>query len=286
MTEPGRRPAPRAKNLALLALFLALIVMIVVAIVLLPSRRAVPRPSRSAKPTTKAYLPTYTVLRAAGPITIDGRLDEPTWAGLRPVSSFVIHDGTHAATALTEAKLCWDDRNLYVTFTCADKDLRAKYTKRDDPVCRDDAVEVFLCPTNNLTDYYEFEVNPRNAVWDGKDHNPDLLPNKKTTYDDTWNCSGLLTAVHADGTFDDSTDIDEGWTVEMAIPFAGMNRKTPVVGERWRANLFRIEFGASEEYDAWSPPQNPGEPPAFHVPSRFGSLIFSGRAAAASAPNR
>ena len=286
MTEPGRRPAPRAKNLALLALFLALVVMIVIVVVLRHARRVAAPAVRPARVTTKADLPTYTVLRTAKPITIDGRLDDPVWERIRPVSALTIHDGTRAATVLTEAKLCWDDRNLYVTFTCADKDLRARFTKRDDPVCSDDAVEVFLCPTNNLTDYYEFEVNPRNVVWDGKDHNPDLLPNEKTTYDDKWNCAGLLTAVHVDGTFDDRTDIDKGWTVEMAIPFAGLNRKTPASDERWRANLFRIEFGASEEYDAWSPPQNPGEPPAFHVPSRFGSLVFSGRAAAASARNR
>jgi hypothetical protein len=69
----------------------------------------------------------------------------------------------------------------------------------------------------------------------------------------------------------------------MAIPFAGLNRTSPAGGERWRANLFRIDLGAGskEEYDAWSPPQKRGQPPAFHLPSRFGRLVFAAKAPAA-----
>ena len=36
--------------------------------------------------------------------------------------------------------------------------------------------------------------------------------------DSSWNINGLKSAVHIDGTLNDSNDIDNYWTVEMAIP--------------------------------------------------------------------
>ena len=46
----------------------------------------------------------------------------------------------------------------------------------------------------------------------------------------------------------------------------------PAPNEQWRMNLYRIERGEAEEFTAWSPTLK--SPPDFHVPSRFGTLVF------------
>ena len=218
-------------------------------------------------------LPTYTVFRTPDPIKVDGVLDEPVWSRIKPVGAFMLHDGTAAAALETEAKLCWDDAYLYVAFSCVDTDIWGTYTKRDDPTYDEEVVEIFINPTGNLIDYFEFEVSPHNTIWDGKVHNPNNDP-ETSSYDDKWNCEGLLTAVRVVGTLDNRKDIDQMWSVEMAIPFASI-AKTPKDRERWRANLYRIDRGEKDEFSCWSPPQKPGETPAFHIPRRFGRLVFS-----------
>jgi hypothetical protein len=218
--------------------------------------------------------PIYSVLRAPQPIAVDGVLDEPIWNRLAPIT-FVIYDGTGPAPMATEAKLCWDDTYLYVVFSCADRDLTSRITARDDYVCRDDAVEIFLNPSRDLAHYFEFEVNPRGVVWDGKDYNPRLIPDDTTVYDERWNAEGLLVSARFVGTPNDPTDVDVGWTVEMAIPFAALSARAPKDAESWRANLYRIDPGNPAQYYAWSPTQSAGQIPAFHVSPRFGRLVFS-----------
>jgi len=223
-------------------------------------------------------LPTYVVERTPQPIKVDGVLDEPVWGRLQPVGAFRRHDGSGAPPFATAAKLCWDDEYLYLAFSCEDRDIWGTYTERDDPIYDQEVVEVFVSPSGNESDYFELEVSPRNVIWDGKIHNPENNP-ATATYDPSWDCAGLLTGVHVVGNLDDRADADEMWTVEMAIPFSAIAPRAPAAGEHWRANLFRIDRGENDEYLCWSPPQDRGQSPAFHLPKRFGRLVFSARAA-------
>ena len=42
-------------------------------------------------------LPVYRCRRATGPIAIDGRLDDPAWAGAETTRPFLLFDGSRAA---------------------------------------------------------------------------------------------------------------------------------------------------------------------------------------------
>jgi len=223
-------------------------------------------------------LPTYTIKRSAEPITIDGVLDDAAWGRIKPVGAFMLHDGSGPPHFETEAKLCWDDNYLYVAFSCVDNDIWGTHTKHDDPIYDQEVVEIFINPSGDMVNYYELEVSPRNVVWDGNIHNPDNNP-KTAKYDQSWTCKGLRSAVRVVGTLDDRSDLDQLWSVEMAIPFASIVERPPADGERWRANLYRIDRGEKDEFSCWSPTQKPGETPAFHIPKRFGRFIFSTREA-------
>ena len=65
----------------------------------------------------------YTCYRAAGPIHVDGKLDEPSWKLAPKSNSFVdIVTGTPAWHD-SRVGLLWDDQNLYFGFTVEEPDV-------------------------------------------------------------------------------------------------------------------------------------------------------------------
>jgi len=65
-----------------------------------------------------------TAVRAEEKMTLDGRLEEPSWKLAIPATDFVQqrpHPG-QIATQRTEVRFVYDDNNLYVGVTCFDSD--------------------------------------------------------------------------------------------------------------------------------------------------------------------
>lgn len=229
----------------------------------------VQKPSGPAPPE---YIPMYVVYRTAQPITIDGVLDEEAWARIPVWSEFVDTATGRPVEHSTTAKLLYNDNYLYVAFACQDKDIWSDFTERDENLWENEVVEIFIDPAKARTRYFEFEVSPRNVVWDGRITNPKGT-GEDLEIDAKWNCERLKSAVNVKGTLDDRTDTDEGWTVEMAIPHTCLVRVPPQPGEEWRFNMYRIERPRGEEVGllAWTPTMKPG----FHIPAKFGRLLFS-----------
>jgi len=109
----------------------------------------------------------------------------------------------------------WDKNMLYLSFSVSDNDLRAFQTRQDDSrLYLDDMVEVLL-DTNNDKD----------SCWNSDDiiYHINLLGVKKddrgTTgclSDPAWNGSAKY-KVKLQGTLNDSTDVDYGYSVEIGI---------------------------------------------------------------------
>ena len=74
-------------------------------------------------------LPTYVAHRARGPIALDGILAEPDWDRAAPSGAFTRSLDGKAASASTEARLLWDDQNLYVAFQSEDPHLGTPFSK-------------------------------------------------------------------------------------------------------------------------------------------------------------
>ena len=217
-------------------------------------------------------LAVYMSPKVCKPPVIDGKLDDDAWK-VAPAVTLVLAETGKPATKDTKARMCWDDKYLYVAFDCVDQDVWGTLTEHDDYVFTEEVVEMFLSPNCDLARYYEINVSPRNTIFDAFIHNPGSgLPGTETSH--AWTCEGLRTAIKVDGTLDDRTDIDRGWSAEIAIPFAALGRGTPRPGERWRGNLYRIDLSPEpEEFQAWSPTMN--VPASFHIPTRFGTIFFS-----------
>src|SRR5262245_20856126 len=67
----------------------------------------------------------YTVMRTLGPINVNGIFDEPSWRAAKSTGPFRANDGSETVTSRVEAKMLWDDSNLYFAFQCGDTDLFA-----------------------------------------------------------------------------------------------------------------------------------------------------------------
>ena len=118
--------------------------------------------------------------------------------------------------------------------------------------------------------YIELEVNPLGAMLDIF-----LIDVRKPIPYASWNSSGLRWAVHVNGTADGRPG-DVGWSCEIALPLEDVvtaPNLPPLPGDRWRANLYRVEKKPSPASLAWSPTLVRD----FHRPERFGDLVFSER---------
>src|SRR4051812_35745147 len=210
----------------------------------------------------------YTAFRAAGPISIDGRLDEPSWLAAPKSTPFVDIVTGEKAWFDTRVAILWDDENLYFGFRAEETDVRATLTERDSKIYEENDLEIFIAGRDS---YYEFEMNALNTVyevlWFWKDvFQPsaefDPSRDRVMVLDGVgghvhergerwgfldWDFPGLRTAVHVDGVVNSRTHTDRGWTAEIALPWHGMQliadgrALPPNHGDVWRIDCSRFE---------------------------------------------
>ncbi len=249
--------------------------------------------SESLSSSNRDLLPynprTYAVQRAATAPTIDGDLTDPSWAAAAWTAPFVDSRGRNRAAPpyRTRAKMMWDDSYLYVAAQLEEPHVRASFTTRDTSIWRENAFELFIDPDGDTHNYYEYQINARETQWD-------LLLTKPYRDADTprlsaWDIRGLKKAVAVQGTLNDPSDTDEGWTVELALPWSVLaemapDGQSPEVGDQWRLNLTRMQWPVTVEDEryvqdttdsgafAWSPQAGTGN---YHKPERWGIVEFS-----------
>ncbi len=199
--------------------------------------------------TESGHVAHYQVQRAISPIAIDGRLDEYAWERAGQINQFerILND-YDAVDWPTHAKMLWDDEYFYFAFTCVDGDMWAIYDREDDRLWEEEVVEVFIDPDGDGRDYLELEVSPTNTVVDLLIYS--VEPEFRSSVE--WDIAGLKTAVQTYGTVNDNSDVDQGWSVEIAIPWSAMasdipGGQRPTPGTDWRLNLYRIERKAGRQ---------------------------------------
>jgi hypothetical protein len=213
----------------------------------------------------------YSAQQAAGPIRVDGHLDESSWKAATTSPRFVdilsgkpvIHD--------TRAAVLWDDQYLYVSYWVEEPFVHARFTNHNDLIYQDNDVELFIAGPDA---YYEFEINAFNTCYEvffawndtlaksGLKEAPEfrganLVPfngvgftthprgGRVGNFNHTF--PGMKTAVQVDGTINNDTDRDRGWTVELAFPWRNMKwlatdgrALPPKDGDVWRLDFSRF----------------------------------------------
>jgi len=199
-----------------------------------------PQPSRQV-----AERP-YPVVYATIPPTIDGKLDDDVWQRAVPWKTFYEYDQINRPVDLATAYMAWDRDNLYFAVAIRDQDIYLLYKEDEAILCTADVVELFIKPSEQKLDLYEFEFNAWGAIWDvhyvsrgGGWHD------RFSAYD-----SGAVVAATYEGTVNNWTDEDTGWTVEVAIPMKAFSDPVPEgprPGDRWRFNVAGYDFSVYRE---------------------------------------
>ncbi|MBO2944661.1 carbohydrate-binding family 9-like protein [Paenibacillus sp. F411] len=204
------------------------------------NRSGVPEPSIDFAPKH------YICRRAGGPLELDGRLDKPFWSRAAWTEPFVDIEGDLRPRPAkeTRVKMLWDDRYFYVGAQLEEDEIWATLTERDSVIFYDNDFEIFIDPDGDTHQYYEFEINALNTVWDlllvkpYRDGGPPV---------NSWDLSGLRTAVHIEGELNNPAADNRMWSVEVAIPWTSLREcaaegRVPGPGEFWRVNFSRVQW--------------------------------------------
>ncbi len=248
-----------------------------------PSATSAPErdPRFDAQMIPSLEVPRLTTAETGG-IVLDGVLDEPQWKRAADTGWFVDVGSGKVRRDLPvsgEARVLYDDDFLFVAFEvkCAKIHGGFPVGAVDPHLWEKDTVELMLDPDGDgdNKDYYEIQISPQNLVFDSHfdDYNlPRGGPSGPFGHQE-WK-SELSSAVKIDGTIDDDSDKDVGYTVEAKIPWKSFHQTSggPPADKSWRANFYAMQDNGGV---AWSPILGAGN---FHKASRFGRLHFVARA--------
>ncbi|MDJ0919343.1 MAG: carbohydrate binding family 9 domain-containing protein [Woeseiaceae bacterium] len=161
-------------------------------------------------------------------IRIDGVIDEAAWQSATRLSLDVeTRPGENIpARVQTTALLIEDGNSLYVAFDARDPDpaaIRAFFRDRDS-VFNNDLVGVVLDTYNDGRRSFELFSNPLGVQLDLT--NDDVRKNEDTAWDAIWDSAGKIT--------------DQGYVVEMRIPFSQLSFPLTDGEQTWGFNLLRF----------------------------------------------
>lgn len=225
--------------------------------------------------------PDYQAKRTTELIDIDGNINKEVWQKAGWSKRFVDMTTGDAGMYNTQTAILWNDTHLYIAFVAEEPFVEAKLTERDSIIFLENDLEVFI---DGGDCYYELEINAANTIYEvffiWKDaytkgskfdipqfdvHHPqaytfggDYDRSGATFWKGThprgirwaftnFDMPGLTTAVKIDGTLNDNSDIDKGWSAEIAIPWNSLallaNGRSipPSNGDVWKLFLGRFQ---------------------------------------------
>ena len=167
-------------------------------------------------------------------ITIDGVLDEAIWSSAPKIGDLIQRqpDTGEAPSERTEVILLHDADNLYIGVIAYDSEpdkVIATQMARDGNIWSDDYVQFMLDTFRDKRNAYYFGTNPAGALVEGL-----LLPHAQivnTNWDAIWDLR--------------TTRTDQGWTVEIAIPFKSLSFSDDQ--SVWGFNFLRRIYRKQEE---------------------------------------
>ncbi len=234
----------------------------------------------------------YVVNKINDQINIDGRDDELAWNKAIYTDDFIDIEGSKIPSQKTNVKMLWDEKFLYVFAKLYENHIWGNITKRDEVIYYNNDFEVFINPNDDVFSYGEIEINALGTEWDLFLNRPYRLKGKA---DSSWDINGLKSAVDMSGTLNDPNDLDDYWTLEIAIPLkeieklntSGRDEKV-ISGDIWRINFSRVNwdfeinngvYSRKKENGKYLPEYNWVWSPQgiinMHVPENWGYLVFS-----------
>jgi hypothetical protein len=186
----------------------------------------------------------YVCYYAAQKPVIDGAGDDPAWQQAPWTEDFTDIEGDvrPRPSFRTRTKMLWDAAYLYIYAELEEPDLWGTLRQHDTIIYDDNDFEIFINPDNSTHNYFELEINALGTVMDLFMSRPYRNGGKAQL---SWDTQGLQSAVQTKGTLNHPGDVDQGWSVEMAIPLKSLGfwGDGPMGdGSQWRINFSRVEW--------------------------------------------
>ena len=177
---------------------------------------------------------TVRAVRISEAIVVDGRLDDEVYREEQAIAGFIqqLPDEGEPATEKTEVWLLYDDRNVYVSARCWDSQperIVANEKARDGrSIFRNDTLVVIFDTFHDRRNAMGFMTNPLGAVLD-------YLITDERNFNLSWNTVWDVR----------TSRFDEGWMVEMVIPFKSLRFRAGGA-QVWGINISRRIPGKNE----------------------------------------
>ena len=177
--------------------------------------------------------PRAIAVRATGPIDIDGRIDEATWAAAVPVTDFIQElplEG-EPATQATSVRIAFDDDAIYLAADFRDTaPVSGRLMRRD---TRRGDFDVFQLSLDSFHDHettYNFFINPSGSFFDAVSSGADGGIGD-TSWNPVWTRATQVT--------------DQGWSLEMRVPYSQL-RFSPDEQQVWGVRFSRTTYRTQE----------------------------------------
>jgi len=169
------------------------------------------------------------IKKATGPIVLDGVLDEPDWQSAQVADNWYTNFpvDTVPAEFQTQARVCFNDQFLYVSFYCEDDttpDL-INSLRRDFEYDLNDNVAIVFSPYNDRLNGFFFVVTPAGVQMEGVVSGGGSGDGFNTFWDNKWYSKVVRHPDH--------------WIVEMAIPFKSFRYKSGL--KEWNVAFDRAD---------------------------------------------
>ncbi|HUS79977.1 MAG TPA: sugar-binding protein, partial [Armatimonadota bacterium] len=210
-------------------------------------------------------------LPEAGPIKVDGMLDEPVWSNpTAHLGKFRLGVSAVPARHTREAWAAYDGRNLYFAVRLQREpgtQLRVRTTANDDSkIWEDDEIELFLDPFNTGTEYFHIILNSAGYFYDARNNNV-LVPDPGGVGPADMKLERLTDLSWSSGLQQGIAIEDNWWTAELAVPFDNIGLTGAPAGHALGFNITSADWD-TEEYTCLSPTTN------WHDPLQFGVLVL------------
>lgn len=224
---------------------------------------------RAQEPTVKPPMTIYSYKTIIPPV-IDGNIVE-----FQGADSVYFCHASAPAVDYGFAYVLWNEKYFYIAFKVNNRNIRAWSTMENIlPKMweNEDVIEVLIDCNNDKSQRMEkddigYHINLLGTILDAGGRKYKGNPHSDKD-------GGVIFAAKYVGTLNDSTDLDKGYSCEMAIPWSEINRNPEIgmiMGIDFCVNDHSDIDGSYRYYD-WCRQKR------FQVPSKFGKVVLKDKA--------
>lgn len=185
-------------------------------------------------------------------------MDDRAWENANVANINKINWQGYGHIPETTGRLLYNEYGIYVRLQTDESPLLARYSKQNDPVCRDSCMEFFFRPNENDSRYLNFEFNPFGTMYLAirTSRHDAVYPEKDKNY---FNVESYVD--------------DKSWVLQFCIPFEFIDEIFGCHTKTIYGNLYKCGDETQNKHFATYYPVIT-EKPDYHRPEFFGKFVL------------